>query len=170
MTRPAKAMSWGNSGRRIVELKGFGMWNYLAVLMGVAAVLVLITPGNCAANSADTGPSDAAGGAADGVSNSAPVVVGADELGFDEFFFVKHKPYSSDHYYTDINNGTSEDRFLPDNGICVYNVRTQQERTVATAAALPGGKGFIGKISLSFDARKVIFDFRENPGSGFRLL
>ncbi|MHC4178567.1 MAG: HzsA-related protein [Planctomycetota bacterium] len=82
---------------------------------------------------------------------------------------MKRKPYSSDHYYTDINNGTSPDRFLPENGIYVYNLRTRRERAVVTAADLPGGKGFIGKISLSFDAQKVLFDFRESPGSGFRI-
>ncbi len=38
-----------------------------------------------------------------------------------------------------------------------------------TAADLPGGKGFIGKTSLSFDARKILFDFRQDPGSGFRI-
>jgi len=91
------------------------------------------------------------------------------ELGFDEIVLVKRKPYSSDHYYTDINNGTSKDRFLADNGIYVYNLRTRRERPVVTAANMPGGKGFIGKISLSFDARKVIFDFRRNPNSGFRI-
>jgi len=91
------------------------------------------------------------------------------ELGFDEIVFVKRKPYSSDHYYTDINNGTSGDRFLPENGIYVYNLRTKKERAVVTAAKMPGGKGFIGKISLSFDARKVLFDFRETPRSGFRI-
>ncbi|MCY2992250.1 MAG: hypothetical protein NTY19_30865, partial [Planctomycetota bacterium] len=91
------------------------------------------------------------------------------ELGFDEIVFVKRKPYSSDHYYTDINNGTSPDRFLPDNAICVYNLRTRSERAVVTAAALPGGKGFIGKISLSFDAKQIVFDFRQDTGSGFRI-
>jgi hypothetical protein len=93
----------------------------------------------------------------------------AGELGFDDIVFVKRKPYSSDHYYTDINNGTASDRFGADNGIYIYNIRTQQERAVVTAASLPGGKGFIGKTSLSFDARKVIFDFRQDPGSGFRI-
>ncbi|MHB8898710.1 MAG: HzsA-related protein [Thermoguttaceae bacterium] len=95
--------------------------------------------------------------------------VTAEELGFEELVFVKRKPYSSDHYYTDINNGTSPDRFLPENSICVYNLRARQERPVVTAAQLPGGKGFIGKISLSFDAKKVLFDFRETPDSGFRI-
>ena len=93
----------------------------------------------------------------------------AKELDFDEIIFVKRKPYSSDHYYTDINNGTSPDRFLADNGIYIYDLRTRRERPVVTAANMPGGKGFIGKITLSFDARKVIFDFRRNPSSGFRI-
>lgn len=95
--------------------------------------------------------------------------VDAAELGFEEILFVKRKPYSSDHYYTDINNGTSPDRFLPDNGIYIYNVRTRAERPVVRAADLPGGQGFIGMLSLSFDARKLLFDFRENPTAGFRI-
>ena len=98
-----------------------------------------------------------------------PAPVTPDDVGFDEIVFVKRKPYSSDHYYTDINNGTSGDRFIPENSICVYNLRTKRERTVLTTAAMPGGKGFIGKMTLSFDARKVLFDFRETPGSGFRI-
>jgi hypothetical protein len=91
------------------------------------------------------------------------------EVGFEEIVFVKRKPYSSDHYYTDLNNGTSPDRFLPENAICIFNLRTRSERPVVTAAALPGGRGFIGKISLSFDAKKILFDFRQDPGSGFRI-
>ena len=90
-------------------------------------------------------------------------------LGFEEIVFVKRKPYSSDHYYTDLNNGTSPDRFLPDNGIYILHLRTGSERPVVRAADLPGGKGFIGKISLSFDARKILFDYRQDPGSGFRI-
>lgn len=95
--------------------------------------------------------------------------VTAEELGFDEILFVKRKPYSSDHYYTDINNGTSPDRFVPENGVYLYSLRTQSARPVVTAAQLPGGRGLIGKISLSFDARKVLFDFREHPSAGFRI-
>ncbi|MCF7956933.1 MAG: hypothetical protein K9M57_00655 [Phycisphaerae bacterium] len=106
--------------------------------------------------------------AATAKSVSQPVV-DAEGLGFEEIIFVKRKPYSSDHYYTDINNGTSADRFIPGNGIFIYNLRTQRERSVITAAQMPGGKGFIGKISLSFDAKKVVFDFRETAGSGFRI-
>ncbi|MHC1767943.1 MAG: hypothetical protein AB9869_27335 [Verrucomicrobiia bacterium] len=100
---------------------------------------------------------------------SRQATVSHEEVGFEEILFVKRKPYSSDHYYTDINNGTNPDRFDPGNGIYIFNLRTQSERPVVTAAQMPGGKGFIGKISLSFDARKVLFDFRQDPGSGFRI-
>ncbi len=102
-------------------------------------------------------------------SQDASTAVDPEQFGFDEIIFVKRKPYSSDHYYTDINNGTSPDRFLPENGIYVINLRTREERAVVTAADLPGGTGFIGKISLSFDASKVLFDFRQDPKSGFRI-
>ena len=67
-------------------------------------------------------------------SVGSPARLSADELGFDEIIFVKRKPYSSNHYYTDINNGTSKDRFLADNGIYIYNLRTGQERAVVRAA------------------------------------
>jgi len=105
--------------------------------------------------------------AGDAASTQTPV--DPQVLGFEEIVFVKRKPYSSDHYYTDINNGTSPDRFLPENGIYIYNLRTRSERPVVTAANLPGGKGFIGMIGLSFDAKKILFDFRQDPGAGFRI-
>jgi len=92
-----------------------------------------------------------------------------DNLGFDEIVFVKRKPYSSDHNYSVVNNGTSPDRFLAENGIYIYNLRTRQTRPVITAAGLPGGKGVIGKSSLSFDAKKVVFDYRKDSASGFRI-
>ncbi|MBM3882478.1 MAG: hypothetical protein FJ387_22600 [Verrucomicrobia bacterium] len=110
-----------------------------------------------------------AGLAARAAQEALPPALDATELGFAEIVFVKRKPYSSDHYYTDIDNGTSADRFHPDNGIYIYNVRTQSERPVVRAADLPGGQGLIGKVSLSFDAQKVVFDFRPEPRAGFRL-
>ena len=130
-----------------------------AVVMGTSTPMAgAVEPSATDSNPAVTGTP---------LPSAAPV--DPEELGFEEIVFVKRKPYSSDHYYTDINNGTSPDRFLPDNGIYIYNLRTRSERAVVTAADLPGGKGFIGKISLSFDAKKVVFDFRQDPGSGFRI-
>lgn len=139
----------------------------LAVLVLYSLLAMAVERGGtAAAEVAIANPGDSSP-AAGRVAALAPVH--PNRLAFEEIVFVKRKPYSSDHYYTDINNGTSPDRFLPENGIYVYNLRTQGERAVVTAAGLPGGRGFIGKISLSFDAKKVVFDFRQDPGSGFRI-
>jgi len=92
-----------------------------------------------------------------------------EDLGFEEILFVKRRVYSSKHYYTDIDECTNPDRFDPRNGIYIYNLRTGEERPVITAAQLPGGKGFIGSARLSPDATRVVFDFRERPGAGYRI-
>ena len=144
-----------NSSRSQIALSTFALLG-LAIIGNVPAAAQVR-----AASKSAKGPAVAA------APTQSPV--SADELGFDEIVFVKRKPYSSDHYYTDINNGTSADRFLAANGVYVYNLRTKKERAVVTAADLPGGKGFLGKISLSFDARKVLFDFRQDTRSGFRI-
>ena len=91
------------------------------------------------------------------------------DLEFDEVVFVKRKPNSSNRNYTMAYDGTSADRFLAENGIYAYNLKTKQTRAVITAADMPGGKGVISKISLSFDAKKAVFDYRENVSSAFRI-
>lgn len=116
-----------------------------------------------------------AGQAGEGIEPPLPVGPAAQmrldpaEVAFEEIVFVKRMPYSSDHYYTDIDNGTSPDRFRPDNGIFIYNVRTRTQRPVVRGADLPGGRALIGKISLSFDARKILFDARIAHDQGFRI-
>jgi len=104
-----------------------------------------------------------------GVFYSTAYPASADDMGFDEIVFVKRKPLSSNHSYTDIDNGTKPDRFVAGNGIFIYNLKTKKQRAIVTAADMPGGVGFISKISLSFDAKRVVFDFRENASTGFRI-
>ena len=73
--------------------------------------------------------------AADAASDREPI--DPERLGFDEIVFVKRKPYSSNHYYTDINNGTAGDRFVPENGIYIYNLRTRKERPWPASTSTP---------------------------------
>lgn len=142
------------SSRRRAETVALGLGVAIGFILGASATF---------ADGSDATSTPLAEGAA------TEVPVTAAELGFEEIVFIKRKPYSSDHYYTDLNNGTSPDRFVSENGIYVFNLRTRTERPVVTADQLPGGNGFIGKISLSFDATKVLFDFRQDPGAGFRI-
>ncbi len=127
------------------------------------------TASSSAVSNAENGRAAKVANEGNGGAAALPRSIDRRRLGFDEIVFVKRKPYSSDHYYTDIDNGVSADRFLPQNGVYVLDLRTGAERSVVTAAQLPGGRGFIGKISLSFDAKRVLFDFREHPAAGFRI-
>ena len=163
MRRPRLARrSWARFGGRRGGVAVIGALSVVLAWMLFAPP----APAEPAPGSDATGSTEGSGAA---VEPDAAIAPAAASLPFDEIIFVKRKPYSSDHYYTDINNGTAPDRFVPNNGIYVYNVRTGRERPVVRGADLPGGRALIGKISLSFDARKVLFDCREHPGAGFRI-
>lgn len=165
-TRPFETLpEMHRHGIRLVLHRCVPLWSLLITL----TVGPFPTLTHAAATPDDTAVTDHQGRRALYQGEPAPSSLNPDELGFEEILFVKRKPFSSDHYYTDIDNGTNPDRFVPENGIYLYNLRTRSERAVVTAADLPGGQGLIGKTSLSFDAQKVIFDFRENPSSGFRI-
>lgn len=124
--------------------------------------LVAIAISGLLPNVLAAGEASRAGGAAAATSRLS-------SLGLEELVFIKRKPYSSDHNYSVVNNGTRADRFVAENGIYIFNLRAGETRALVTAADLPGGSGVIGKLSLSFDAKKTIFDYRENVSSGFRI-
>ena len=95
--------------------------------------------------------------------------INLDGLGFDEVVFLKRKPYSSDHNYTMVYNGTSADRFVAENGIYAFNLKTKTTREIISSANMPEGKGVFSKFSLSFDAKKLVFDYRKDILSSFRI-
>ena len=96
--------------------------------------------------------------------------VDPDQLGFDEIVFVKRKPYSSDHYYTDINNGTSPDRFLPENGIYIYNLRTGAERAGGNGRGSARRQRVYRQDQPVLRCQEVVFDFRQDPRLRFSHL
>ena len=95
--------------------------------------------------------------------NADDTPLDAAELGFDEIVFVKRKPYSSDHYYTDINNGTSPDRFLPENGIYIYNVRTRTERPIVGPPTCRVARGLSAKSAFLLTRASCCSIFARTP-------
>lgn len=80
---------------------------------------------------------------------------------FDQIVFVKRDTYQSNHYYTDHINGC---RFFGGN-ICVLSLKDGSVRDV-----VPSMKhGIFGRFDLSFDGRKIVFDWKEKIGVGFRI-
>lgn len=83
------------------------------------------------------------------------------KLGVDEIIFIKRIPYTSDHYYSEYINS----KWTPGGGIFILSLKDGTERQIA--AELKGG--VFGRFDLSFDAKKVVFDWKRSNGEGYRI-
>jgi hypothetical protein len=80
---------------------------------------------------------------------------------FDQLLFVRRQTYQSSHYYTDFIDGC---QYFGGN-LCVLSLRDGSVREL-----VPGMRaGIFGRYDLSFDAQKVVFDWKAGPDEGFRI-
>jgi hypothetical protein len=85
----------------------------------------------------------------------------AKSLGTDEIIFIKRNTYDANHYYVEYINAT----WMPGGGIYVLNLKTGAVRSVVTNLS----NGVFRRFDLSFDAKKIVFDFKKSNDSGYRL-
>ena len=82
-------------------------------------------------------------------------------IGTDRILFIKRFTYTANHYYTEyINSG-----WRPGGGLFVLSLVDGSERQIATE--LKGG--VFGRFDLSFDARRVVFDWKVGRDQGYRI-
>ncbi|MBI5832817.1 MAG: hypothetical protein HZB16_10990 [Armatimonadetes bacterium] len=80
---------------------------------------------------------------------------------FDRVLFIRRRTYASSHYYTDYIDGCRE----YGGNLCTVSLRDGSVREL-----LPQMSGGIyGRFDLSFDAKRVVFDYKAGPGQGFRI-
>lgn len=79
----------------------------------------------------------------------------------DEVIFVKRFTYDANHYYTEFINST----WMPGGNICVLDLKTGAVRELLPQMA----GGVFGRFDLSFDARRVVFDWKPGPQEGCRI-
>ena len=109
------------------------------------------------------------------LQGSAPGSIKIGDLGFDRILYIKHPSYFSSHFYTFFIDGMDEGRdrscFHEDNGIYYIDLNSHAETPVILASdpRLPGDKGIFGRFDLSYDARKIVFDYRATVNTGFRI-
>ncbi len=82
-------------------------------------------------------------------------------MDFDELIFVRRPTYQSSHYYTDYIDG------------CVHyggnlSILSRKDGTVRDLVPELDG-GIFGRYDLSFDATRVVFDYKASPKEGFRI-
>ena len=85
-----------------------------------------------------------------------------DKYGFDQILFIERATFQSSHYYTDFIDGS---RFFGTD-ICVLDLSSGQKRSILPAAMK---KGIVNRLDLSFDAKKILFDWKPDNRSGFHI-
>ncbi len=80
----------------------------------------------------------------------------------DRLVFVKRATFQSSHYYTDFIDGC---KFFGTD-LCVLDLKSGNVTSI-----LPEGMktGLISRIDVSFDAKRVVFDWKADDQSGFHL-
>ena len=82
-------------------------------------------------------------------------------LGTDQILFLKRHTYNSNHYYTEYINSSA-----PSGGqLCLLSLEDGSVRDLAPELS----KGIFGRFDLSFDARRIVFDWKRSPDEGYRL-
>lgn len=82
-------------------------------------------------------------------------------FGSDSLLFLKRFPFQSNHYYTDYINGC---KFYGGN-LYSLNLKTGEERELVPELQ----NGIFNRMDLDFDAGKIVFDWKEEQQSGFRI-
>ncbi len=84
-----------------------------------------------------------------------------DRFGVDEILFIKRITYTSSHYYSEY----IDSQWTPGGGIYVLSLKDGTVRSLTTG--LEGG--VFGRMDLSFDAKRVVFDWKRSNGEGYRI-
>ncbi|HIJ70191.1 MAG TPA: hypothetical protein HPP87_02365 [Planctomycetes bacterium] len=82
-------------------------------------------------------------------------------MDFDKLLFVKRYSYQSSHYYTDFIDGTEN----PGGNLCILSMKDGKVTELLPSMA----GGIFGRYDLSFDGKRIVFDWKERIGKGFRL-
>ncbi|VGO18299.1 HzsA-related protein [Pontiella sulfatireligans] len=83
------------------------------------------------------------------------------DQGIREVVFIKRHTFESNHYYTEYLNS----KWLPGGNLCVLNLETGNVREVAPE--LNGGVFY--RFDVSFDAKKIVFDYKKSKEAGYKI-
>jgi mono/diheme cytochrome c family protein len=82
--------------------------------------------------------------------------------GIEQLLFIRRYTFTSNHVYTDYINS----QWMPGGGLCVLNLRTGAIREIVPELTKTG---VVNWFDLSFDAKKIVFDFKKSDDEGYRI-
>ena len=82
--------------------------------------------------------------------------------GIEQLVFVRRYTLSADHVYTEHVNS----RWMPGGGLCVLDLTTGDVRELVPELT---NTGVVNRFDVSFDAQRIVFDFKRSAREGYRL-
>ncbi len=119
--------------------------------LGLISLMVLLLPGVCAATPGFNPGSGSVAQVRSGLKAS---------LGTDKIVFVRRRTLTPNHYYTEHINS----EFKPGGGICILDLDDGSVREIDI-----GRPGVVNRFDVSYDARKIVFDFKDAHMEGYRI-
>jgi hypothetical protein len=126
-------------------------------ILNFATLLVLFSPAIPAA-SQDTAPQ---AGQAE-IQFHAGAAKQLLDRGIEELLFIRRFTFDANHVYTDYINS----RWMPGGGLCILDLKTGKIREIIPQFT---NSGVVGWLDLSFDAKKIVFDFKKGADEGYRI-
>ena len=83
-------------------------------------------------------------------------------LDFDKLVFIRRHTFNSNHYYTEYLNS----RWMPGGGLAVLDLKTGRVTDIMPPQL---ANGVVMRFDVSFDARKIVFDFKADAQEGYRI-
>ena len=81
-------------------------------------------------------------------------------LGTDKVVFIRRYPLTPNHYYTEHINS----EFKPGGGLCILDLNDGSVREFDM-----GRPGVVNRFDVSYDAKKIVFDFKDDHMEGYRI-
>jgi len=83
-------------------------------------------------------------------------------MGVDKLLFVRRYTLTNSHVYTEHDDA----RWTPGGGLCVLDLSNGSVKDLLPPEF---AKGVVNRFDLSFDAKRVVFDFKKAPKEGYRI-
>ncbi|MDR1594836.1 MAG: hypothetical protein LBS43_10215 [Prevotellaceae bacterium] len=133
------------------------LFNFTTLFVMLLSAIMLVAQGSSAQQLPEAPPVEKAG-----IQFHAGAARQLLDKGIEELLFIRRFTFTSNHVYTDYVNS----RWTPGGGLCVLNLRTGKVREIVPELTKTG---VVNWFDLSFDAKKIVFDFKKGADEGYRI-
>ena len=84
------------------------------------------------------------------------------DKGIEELLFIRRLTFDGNHVYTEYLNSS----WMPGGGLCAVNLKTGNVREIVPELTKDG---VVNWFDLSFDGKKIVFDFKAGNDEGYRI-